>query len=618
MYGDSFKELYYRYVKEGQYRKKVKARDLWHKILVSQIETGMPYMLYKDTINNKSNQSNIGTIKSSNLCVAPETKILTDKGYKNISTLENNTVNVWNGEEFSKTRVLKTGINQEVITVYFNNGLTIDCTPYHHFYIYDKNMGIIKIEAKNLQENDELVECVFPVIKDNMEDKLKWLAENTTYFNDPCLNLKGPKEFLKKVLLDLQTLGINETGYLEEITKDVYSLRLSRNIDRVKVSLVKNNGRKTDTFCFTETKRGMGVFNGMLTGQCAEITLVSNTKETAVCNICTFSLSKFLDDKYFNHDKLYDVVKIATRNMNNVIDYNYYPTPEAEKSNLGSRPVALGVQGLANLFFKLKIPFDSQEAKQLNKDIMETIQFAAWTASNEIAREKGKTYDTYTESPISKGVFQHDMWGIIPSNRWNWEELREQIKKYGVYNSMCTALPPTASTSQILGNYESFEPQNSNIFMRSTLSGDFPIVNEYLVRDLQLLDLWNTDMKNEIIANKGSVQAIPEIPNSVKEIYKTIWEISQKTLLEMSRDRAYFVDQSQSLNVYMESPSIAKLSSMHFYGWNLGLKTGMYYLRTRSASSAQQFTVSPRKKTQEQQILACSIDNRDACQSCSG
>ncbi len=427
VYGQEYKDLYNKYVTEGKYREKIRARDLWQKILVSQIETGMPYMLYKDAINEKCNQKNIGTVKSSNLC--------------------------------------------------------------------------------------------------------------------------------------------------------------------------------------------------------AEITLVSDDNETAVCNICTFSLSKYLekDSKgnfVYNHHRLYEVVKIATRNMNNVIDYNFYPTPEARKSNTKHRPIAMGIQGLANLFFEMGIPFESDLAKQLNLEIMETIQFAGWEASMLLAKETGKTYETFTGSPISKGIFQHNMWGFENdklSGRWDWNGLKEQIVIHGVTNSMITSLPPTASTSQILGNYESFEPQNSNMFMRSTLSGDFPIINKWLVQDLVKLGIWNTDLKNQIITNKGSVQDISGIPESLKKIYKTIWEIPQKVLLEMSADRGRFTDQTQSLNIYMATPTIAKLSSMHFYGYKLGLKTGLYYLRSKPASNAQQFSIQKTtlKESIEEQLI-CSIDNRAACDACSG
>lgn len=669
VYGDEFKNLYLKYVSEGTYVEKIKARDLWQKILVSQIETGMPYMTYKDQCNIKSNQKNAGVIKSSNLCVAPETKVLTENGYHKIKDLENKKVKVWNGEEFSETTVVKTGENQQLLRVITSDGCELECTPYHKFYIKEGEK-IVKIEARFLVPEMKLAPYKFPVIRSgydyltlpydiglnfkknpdnncipincNVEMKLTWLegfVDCNGVIEGDFLSFFLEKKYLENVKYLLNTLGCNPYIHTISISKNLYKLRLNP----VDINLLLNLGLKPrvlkivgnnesimksqevyvkevifdigkkDTYCFNEPKRNMGVFNGILTGNCNEITLISNTEETAVCNICTFSLPKFLEGNFFNHKKLYDVVYVAARNMNKVIDRNYYPTPEAKKSNFKLRPVAMGIQGLANLFFQLRIPFESDEARQLNREIMETIQYAAWKSSNDLSKEKCETYDRFEGSPISKGIFQHDMWGFTPTDRWDWEELKESIKKYGAMNSMMTSLPPTASTSQILGNYESFEPQNSNIFMRSTLSGDFPIVNKYLIEDLGKLNLWNESVKNEILSNKGSVQNILSIPEDIRKVYKTIWEIPQKVLLEMSRDRGYFVDQSQSLNVYMENANIAKLSSMHFYGWSLGLKTGMYYLRTRAAVSAQQFTVSPKKD-----LIACSIDNRDACEACSG
>lgn len=675
VYGDQFKELYYKYVKEKKYRKVVKARDLWQKILVSQIETGMPYMSYKDHVNKKSNQKNIGTIKSSNLCVAPETKILTSKGHKEISSLENQEIEVWNGEEFSKTIVRKTGENQELLKVTFSNGSVLECTPYHKFHIQINNETQV-IQAKDLIYDMKLINSKFPVIKEgedkyefpylhgwiskdvpinfNLNIKLLWLEgfldKNTDKNSNSLININvliTNKNLFDNVRYLLTTLGCNpgisqtplyykinlnphdislliELGFSPKILKLNTSLKAHKAQD-VRVVEVVNTGRISDTYCFTETKRNLGIFNGVIAGNCNEITLVSNEEETAVCNICTFSLPKYLEknekgDFIYNHQKLYDVVKIATKNMNNVIDYNYYPTTKTKASNLRNRPIAMGIQGLANLLFQMKLPFECDEAKNLNKEIMETIQYAGWTASMELAKNSGVTYSKFKGSPISEGLFQHNLWGINDnqlSGRWDWEELRQNIKKYGVLNSMITALPPTASTSQILGNYESFEPQNSNIFMRSTLSGDFPIINKYLVSDLLDLGLWNSNMKERIISNNGSVQNILEIPLKIKQIYKTIWEIPQKHLIDMSADRALFVDQSQSLNLFMDKPTIAKLSSMHFYAWKSGLKTGMYYFRTKAASTAQKFTVK-RTIQEEQKDLVCSIDNRDACVSCSG
>lgn len=389
-WGDDFEKLYEKYEAEGKGRKTIKAQDLWFKILESQIETGTPYMLYKDAANGKSNQQNLGTIKSSNLC----------------------------------------------------------------------------------------------------------------------------------------------TEIIEYTAKD----------------------------------------------------------EVAVCNLASLALPKFVSGTEFDHQKLYDVTYQVTKNLNRVIDQNYYPVEEARNSNMRHRPVGLGVQGLADTFIHLRFPFDSEEAKNLNRDIFETIYFAAMSASKDLAKEEG-AYSTYEGSPISKGQFQFDLWGVTPTERWDWESLRADIKEHGVRNSLLVAPMPTASTSQILGNNECFEPYTSNIYTRRTLSGEFVVVNKHLLMDLVKLGLWNDTMKDRIIAANGSIQHIDEIPEDIKALYKTAWELSQKVILDMAADRGAYIDQSQSLNIFMENANFAKLTSMHFYGWKKGLKTGMYYLRTKAATDAIKFTV---------------------------
>jgi ribonucleoside-diphosphate reductase alpha subunit len=310
--------------------------------------------------------------------------------------------------------------------------------------------------------------------------------------------------------------------------------------------------------------------------------------------------------------------------LNKVIDVNYYPVEEARNSNMRHRPIGLGVQGLADAFIKMRMPFDSDEARKLNKDIFETIYFAAMTASKDIAKVEG-TYETFKGSPVSKGIFQYDMWGVTPeSGLWDWDSLKKEVKKHGVRNSLLVAPMPTASTSQILGNNECFEPYTSNIYTRRTLSGEFVIVNQHLMKDLIKLGLWSADMKNKLIAAKGSVQAIPEIPQDIKELYKTVWEISQKAIIDMSADRGAYICQSQSLNIHIQDPNFGKMTSMHFYAWKKGLKTGMYYLRSRAAADAIQFTVdkkaaeTPTAKELEQKAadMACSLDNPDACEAC--
>ena len=393
-HSEAFEALYLKYEAEGKGRKTIKAREIWEKIMESQVETGLPYMLYKDAANRKSNQKNLGTIRSSNLCT-------------------------------------------------------------------------------------EIIEYTSP-------------------------------------------------------------------------------------------------------------------DEVAVCNLASISLPMFVEDGAFNHQKLYDVTKRVTLNLNKVIDRNYYPVIEAENSNKRHRPVGLGVQGLADAFIMLRMPFTSDEAKKLNQEIFETLYFAAVTSSMESAKVEGP-YSSYEGSPISQGEFQYNLWGLKDSDlsgRWDWEGLRKEVLKHGVRNSLLVAPMPTASTSQILGNNEAFEPYTSNIYTRRTLSGEFIVVNKHLLEDLVKRGLWNESLKQEIMRHNGSVQNIDVIPADLKELYKTVWEMSMKDILDMSRQRGYFVDQSQSLNLFMQDANYAKLTSMHFYAWQSGLKTGMYYLRTKSAVDAIKFTLN--------------------------
>ncbi|MCW7491941.1 ribonucleoside-diphosphate reductase subunit alpha [Leptospira sp. 2 VSF19] len=398
VYGDDFVKLYEKYEKEGRARSKVKAQDLWFAIVESQIESGTPYLLYKDAANLKSNQKNLGTIKSSNLC----------------------------------------------------------------------------------------------------------------------------------------------TEILEYTSPD----------------------------------------------------------EVAVCNLASVALPKFVSDGNFLFDKLYEIVYQMTINLNRIIDENYYPVKEAKNSNLKHRPIGIGVQGLADVFILLRMPYESDAAKKLNIEIFETIYFAAMTASKDIAKIEGP-YPSYPGSPLSNGIFQFDLWNVKPTERWDFETLRKEVKKYGARNSLLVAPMPTASTSQILGNNECFEPYTSNIYTRRVLSGEFIIVNKHLLNDLIELGIWNSEMKNKIIASGGSIQSIPSIPSDIKEIYKTVWEMKQRSLIDMSRDRGAFICQSQSLNLFVENPTVSKLSSMHFYAWKQGLKTGMYYLRTKAAAQAIQFTIEKENLSQK-------------------
>lgn len=361
---------------------------------------------------------------------------------------------------------------------------------------------------------------------------------------------------------------------------------------------------------------------------CTEIIEYTAPDEVAVCNLASLALPKYVIDGQFDHQKLFEVTRVVTRNLNRIIDRNHYPVPEAEHSNLRHRPIGLGVQGLADVFMLLRMPFESAEARQLNRDIFETLYFAACSASMELAQVEGP-YSTFTGSPASQGKLQFDLWGVTPSDRWDWSALRAGIQQHGLRNSLLVAPMPTASTAQILGNNECFEPYTSNLYTRRVLSGEFIVVNNHLLRDLVKLGIWNESLKNKLIAANGSVQGIPEIPADIQELYKTAWEIKQRTLLDMAADRGAFICQSQSLNIFMPNPTHAKLTSMHFYGWKSGLKTGMYYLRSKAAAEATKFTVSettepvPMALTPEQQAeaeaaLLCSLEDPESCDMCSG
>ena len=359
---------------------------------------------------------------------------------------------------------------------------------------------------------------------------------------------------------------------------------------------------------------------------CTEIIEYTAPDEVAVCNLASLALPKYVtEDGKFDHDKLFEVTYQATLNLNRIIDENFYPIEEARNSNLRHRPIGLGVQGLADAFIMMGYPFESEEARALNREVFETIYYASMTASKDLAKVDG-AYETFKGSPVSKGIFQFDMWGVTPTARWEWDVLKEEVQKHGVRNSLLLAPMPTASTAQILGNNECFEPYTSNIYTRRVLSGEFIIVNKHLLKDLVREGLWNKDMRQMIMQANGSIQNINEIPQRLKDLYKTAWEISQKAIIDQAADRGAYICQSQSLNIFMENANFGKLTSMHFYGWEKGLKTGMYYLRTKAATDAIKFTID--KKVEEvptalsieeqQAAIACSLDNPDACEMCSG
>ena len=668
-YGEEFEQLYISYEKANKGRKTVKARDLWNHILENQIETGMPYISYKDTVNRKNMQKQLGVIRNSNLCVAPETMILTSNGYYSIQSLENQDVNVWNGFEFSETKVLKTGENQSLITVTFSNGSSLDCTPYHKFYIGNDNETVV--DAQDLKEGMKLIDCKFPVITEGTNDdekgevplyqdisiKLKWLENlfNTIGFIDNNgYQISSPdRTFIENTKYLLQTLGCNPHSKVSNFSC-IYCLQVSNsdmsslsklgfhtnlfnmsiipsknNTKYIFVTSVTNTGRISDTYCFTEHKRNMGIFNGVLTGQCNEIALFSNKDNIAVCNLSSICLPQFIENGVFNFEKLQYVSGVATRNLNNVIDVNFYPTPETSKTNFANRPIGVGVQGIANVYCMLGLPFGSDEARLLSRRIFENIYYGCVKMSIQLAKEKG-SYESYKNSPHSNGLLQFDLHDNV-NLTLDWSEIKKDLALYGIRNSLLTALMPTASTSQIMSNNECFEPYTSNIYLRKTLAGEFTVVNQHLIYDLQKLGLWNDKVYEEILYDNGSVQKVSLIPDHIKKVYKTAFELKMTDMLKQAVERGPFIDHMQSMNLFMPKPDFALLNSSHFYSWKNGLKTGMYYLRTQPTVDAVKFGLDPnsilRIKDDRKQILkdagvvegVCPRDAylRAICESCS-
>jgi len=788
VYGDAFRELYEKYETDGRGRRAVKARELWFQVLDAQMETGTPYLLYKDACNKKSNQKNVGTIKSSNLCVAPETLILTDNGHIEIQSLEGKTVNVWNGEEFSEVKVFKTGENQELIDIFTSDGCKLSCTKYHKFFIQDtySKKSQKMVQANELKRGDKIIKCDYPIIsgsekmnyaythgffcgdgtyrniivgenerrcnfacldghyyckrhidfetphllekneanntlsttqcngmsyskkptaylysnkrellkymnyrtcsieKDriqislpldieekfyvpincNINDKMEWFsgycdADGSISNNGTNQQLQVSSinyDFLIKVKLMLQTCGINpKVTQMKEAgfsilpdgrggnrlfnTQPLYRLLITscdlnhlldigfspkrlithalnkpnRSAKQfITIKKIVDSGRIDNTYCFTEPKRHMGIFNGILTGQCTEILEYSDDKETAVCNLASIALPAFVDmtqnPPVFNYEKLHSVARTVTYNLNRIIDINYYPTEKTRVSNMRHRPIGIGVQGLADVFMMMNHPFISDEAKHINRLVFETIYHAALTESCNMAKVDGP-YSTFAGSPASLGELQYDMWGVVPTaGRYDWDGLKAEIRTHGLRNSLLLAPMPTASTSQILGYNECIEPITSNIYSRRTIAGEFIMANRYLMNDLLKLDLWNEKVKNNIIANNGSIQHIDIIPQQIRDKYKTVWELPMRHLIDMAADRGAFVCQSQSLNLWLEDPNYSTLTSMHFYSWSKGLKTGIYYLRRRGRHQAQQFTIEPEKgKVAEEQEEICEM-----------
>ena len=663
-FGEEFTKIYESYESAKKYIYQIPARDIWFKILESEIETGVPYILYKDSTNKKSNQANIGVINGSNLCVAGDTQILTSQGYYPIASLVNKEVSVWNGIEFSRTTIKQTGTNQSLLQIGFSNGSSLKCTSYHKFYIQVGNEVIIK-PASELFIGDQLVSTTYPIIIDpnmsytnadthtdvpvnqNLETKMLYLRQlidklSFQMEHDDLGHLRNitiehnNKLYLTNLKYMLQTIGCDpdvkfnnydtfvlilyqaDIAQLIELglnfsfdTDSLPDISLGPNIipnRNVLVEYIYENIGSESTYCFNEPIRHMGIFNGIIAGNCIEIVEVSTADEYAVCNLSSICLPKFFEPSTntVSYQKLYEISRIITRNLNNMIDINFYPLEKTRTSNISHRPIGIGVQGLADLFMLFKIPFDSDQARDINKKVFETIYFGFLSESADLAVEFGP-YDTFVGSPLSKGLFQFDLWDVSPSGIWDWDTLRTKIMTTGVRNSLGTACMPTASTSLIMGNNETVEPITSNIYSRSTMSGDYYVVNKYLMNDLIDLGLWNSDMIDLIKYYEGSIQHIDFIPDHIKQIYRTVWEIEQKSIVEMAADRAPYLDQTQSMNIFMaknkfypadhyaNAPLNARLSSSHFLGWKLGLKTGIYYLRTRPASEANQFGIDINK-----------------------
>lgn len=455
-----------------------------------------------------------------------------------------------------------------------------------------------------------------------------------------------PNDVLEDVKLMLQTMGVdsqvvsgNETEQslllltASEVTK-LHSLGFEPKAfhqrkkaagqrtkpPHVRIVSVKRTGRQDATYCFNEPLKHRGIFNGIVAGNCCEITEYTSSSESAVCNLASIGLPTYIkhnknrkngkngtsdktgmEEPSFDFNLLHEKVKVVTKNLDKVVDETHYPVAATRYSNLRHRPIGVGVSGLADTFSLMRLPFDSPEARQLNKDIFETIYHAAVEASCEQAAELGP-YETYEGSEFSKGKFQWNLWEdesstpVVHSGLWDWDALREKMLKHGMRNSLLTAPMPTASTSQIIGFNEAFEPYNSNIYKRQTLSGEFQVINKYLLSDLCERGIWSEELKERIIENRGSVQGIAEIPLDIQKLYKTTWETSQKVIIDMAADRGPYVDQSQSMNIFMAEPSFKKLSAMHFYGWERGLKTGMYYLKSKAAAAPLQFSVGSKRE----------------------
>jgi ribonucleotide reductase alpha subunit len=600
-YGEEFEQIYLQCEKEKKYNKQVPAREVWKSILYSQIETGMPYMLYKDAINRKSMQKNIGIIRSSNLCVHGDTQLITKNGRVPIKDLAGKETEIWNGFEWTKVTPSLTGSNQKLIHFIFSNGSDVMMTPYHNIPLLDGNIDEGRSGTRMIKASDA-----------SPGDMLTWWIN----IKERSTRKDGTIEWDKKLVMDVSI------SHIEEVPGE------------------------HDTYCFTDAKRGLGVFNGVLLGNCAEIVEYTDGESIANCTLSSISLPKMVETTSgkpsINWELLGQTVEQVVENLDLIIDLNYYPVEEAKKNNLSYRPIGLGCQGLADVFCLFHCTWGSEIGRWISRILSEVIYYHALKKSAQLAQQKG-SYSAFEGSPISQGKLQYHLWNEVDKTDnilpWtssdhpmrkqcpegftfptlDWSSLIEDCKK-GMRNSLLVCQMPTASTSQILGNNEALEPFTSNIYTRSVLSGDFVIVNKYLYRDLKSIGLWNKDIVDQILEGDGSIQHIEQIPQDIRDIYKTVWEISQRTIIDLAAERGPFIDQTQSMNLFMNHPTNSKLSSMHMHAWKLGLKTGMYYLRSTAAKKAVQFSILKESKSKTPEIAPKKkiVCTDEICTVCSG
>ena len=758
-FGPDYEELYTRYEREGLAAKTMPAKKVFAAMLTSMLETGTPYVHAKDAFNRCNNQRNVGPIVSSNLCVAGDTYILTDRGQLPIASLVGQPIRVWNGEAWSETVVHQTGAGQQLLRVTFSNGMVLDCTPYHKFPIIEdakarKKTSTVK-EAQQLAAGDCLVRVDLPTIQEGdgqafphaythgffcgdgtynhrgsgqapctapvkcgdfchrhanghflrnpeaqvgvcaafvnspsptvalygakkdlashldartphggedasgrinvslplslppkflvplnatLEIRLQWFAgwidaDGCTQQQKESQQIQATStdmDFLRRIKLMLQTMGVDATigtmhgperthsllpdgkgGKKLFKTKPVYRIQLGNpdvarlvelgiQTHRLKLSPSSSDGLKRfvkvlsveavegthDTFCFNEPHRHMGIFGGIVTFQCSEISLASTPDAWGVCNLASINLQAFVTEaREFDYERLHGIVRTVARNLNQVIDRGFVPIAEGRVTNDASRPVGIGIQGLADVLARMRLPFESAGAATVNAQIAATMYHAAVEESVELAREHG-AYHNFRGSPASEGKFQFDLHGVQPDPRYDWEALRRDMLEHGLRNSLLIALMPTATTSQLLGNTESFEPPQANVFLRKTLAGEHLVINKHLVADLLELGLWTEEVRGQLIAEEGSVQGIAAIPAEVRERYKTVWEVKQRVLIDLAAARAPYVCQAQSLNIHFAAPSFKTVGSALMYGWRKGLKCCCYYLRQQAPTKA--------------------------------